>query len=80
MTHPLAYKIHYCKTVMSIMGYHNNKNHKVIILFLPHYQFMNSVILVKKYEFVLHIMFLFLMFTVSDTYDIYSILYYIRQY
>ena len=62
------------------MGYHKNKNHKVIILLLPHHQFMNSVILVNIYEFMLHIMFLFLMSSVSDMYDIYSILYYIRQY
>lgn len=62
------------------MGYHKNKNHKVIILLLPHHQFMNSVVLVNIYEFMLHIMFLFLMSSVSDMYDIYSILYYIRQY
>ena len=62
------------------MGYHKNKNHKVIILLLPHHQFMNSVILLNIYEFMLHIMFLFLMSSVSDMYDIYSILYYIRQY
>lgn len=71
MTRSLVYRLGYCEAIVLItLGYQ-----KAIILLQFHYQCMNHYI--HKYEFLFHI-FLFLMSSVNNTYNIYSVFYHIR--
>ena len=64
-----------CEAILSMpLG-----DHKVIILLLPRYQ-CRIVLPVNKYKFPFHIIFSYLMASVSNMYDIYSVFYHIKQY
>ena len=68
MIHLLVYRLGYCEATVSLtLNYH-----KAIILLLLHYQ---CRIPVNKYEFLFHIIFSFLMSSVSKTYDTYFVSY-----
>ena len=73
MVHSLVDRLSYHEVILFItLGCS-----KAIILLLLHYQCLNYYTC-KKYEFLFHIVFSFLMSTVSNTHIIYSVWYCIR--
>ena len=74
MVHSLVDRLSYHEVILFItLGCS-----KAVIFLLLHYQCLNYYTCKKKYEFLFHIIFSFLMSTVSNTHVIYSVWYCIR--
>ena len=70
----LVYRLGYCEAIIWItLGYH-----EIIILLLLHSQCVNSH--TCRYEFLSYIIFSFSMSSDSNMYNIYNVLYIIKQY
>ena len=76
MIHLLVYRQGYREAILSTTLVY----HKAIILLLLCYQCMNHYALVNKYEFLCQIIFSYFMSSVSNTCNLYSVLYHVRQY